>query len=72
MEAHTGFRTRGHAPGSHDDIANAVAGAAWLASASKSFPAHAFTAEASQAFAATMAQKFPNGDGVVRPTRMVF
>jgi hypothetical protein len=53
-----------HAPGGHDDVANAVAGVAWLASASKSFPAHAFTAEASQAFAATMAQKFPNGAGV--------
>jgi hypothetical protein len=59
-----------HAPGGHDDVANAVAGAAWLASASKSFPA--FSAEASRAFVATMAQKFPSGDGVVRPPRMVF
>jgi hypothetical protein len=65
-----------HAPGGHDDVANAVAGAAWLASANKSFPASAFTPEASQAFAATMRQKFPNGPGVdwagVRPPRMVF
>jgi phage terminase large subunit-like protein len=42
-------------------------------SGGKAFPAHGFTAEASQAFAATMAQKFPNGDGVVRPSsRTVF
>jgi hypothetical protein len=70
-----GRDTVDHAPGSHDDIANAVAGAAWLASANKSFPAHAFSAEASQAFAATMAQKFPNGPGVdwaTRGVRMVF
>jgi phage terminase large subunit-like protein len=45
-------------------------------SGGKSFPAHAFTAEASRAFAATMAAKFPNGPGVDwgrggRP-RMVF
>jgi hypothetical protein len=53
-----------HAPGGHDDVANAVAGVAWLASASKSFPAHAFSAEASQAFAAAIAAKFPNGPGV--------
>ena len=63
-----------HAPGGHDDVANAVAGAAWLASASKSFPAHAFTAEASQAFAATMRQRFPDGPGSMPrpPVRMVF
>ena len=68
-----GRDTVDHAPGSHDDIANAVAGAAWLASASKSFPAHAFSAEASRAFASALRQKFPNGDGVVRPSsRMVF
>jgi hypothetical protein len=62
-----------HAPGGHDDVANAVAGAAWLASASKSFPAHAFTAEASQAFAATMRQRFPDGPGGAMrpPIRMV-
>jgi len=62
--ARSGKDTVDHGPGAHDDLANAVAGVAWLASASKSFPAHAFTAEASQAFAATMAQKFPNGAGV--------
>jgi hypothetical protein len=58
-----GRDTVDHAPGSHDDIANAVAGAAWLASASKSFPAHAFTAEASQNFARAIGRAFPNGPG---------
>ena len=69
-----GRDTVDHAPGGHDDVANAVAGAAWLASASKSFPAHAFTAEASQAFAATISQRFPNGPGGAMrpPIRMVF
>jgi hypothetical protein len=40
--------------------------------AGKSFPAYGFSAEASRAFAATMAQKFPHSDGVVRPIRRVF
>jgi hypothetical protein len=58
-----GRDTVDHAPASHDDIANAVAGAAWLASASKSFPAHAFSAESSQNFARAIRQAFPNGPG---------
>ena len=56
-----GRDTVDHAPGSHDDIANAVAGAAWLASTGASMPV--FTAEAAQGFASAMAQRFPNGPG---------
>jgi hypothetical protein len=56
-----GRDTVDHAPGSHDDIANAVAGAAWLAGASKSMPV--FSLESSQNFARAIEQKFPNGPG---------
>jgi hypothetical protein len=56
-----GRDTIDHAPGGHDDVANAVAGAAWLASANKSFPASAFSAEASRNFARAIGQAFPNG-----------
>jgi hypothetical protein len=38
----------------------------------KQFPAHGFTAEASQAFAAAIAARFPDGPGAMRPPiRMV-
>ena len=54
-----GRDTVDHAPGAHDDVANAVAGAAWLASAGASMPV--FSLESSQGFAAAMTQRFPNG-----------
>jgi hypothetical protein len=54
-------------------VSNAVAGCITLLAVKKQFPAHGFTPEANQAFAAIMRQKFPDGPGGgIRPIRMVF
>ena len=68
-----GRDTIDHPSGGHDDVSNAVAGCITLLAVKKQFPAHGFTPEATQAFAAIMRQKFPDGPGGgIRPIRMVF
>jgi hypothetical protein len=68
-----GRDTIDHPSGGHDDVSNAVAGCITLLAVKKQFPAHGFTPEANQAFAAIMRQKFPDGPGGgIRPIRMVF